>query len=158
MGCGPQHARHECDAGTVSSAPTASHCCWKSWTPAGNGIPCPRRCPPQNCLLAEKLNHEGIDVNKTYQTGKYSFRFSIWAAQETKKKSKNPSCPELAGRLPVAVPSEKQAQTWVAIRPLLTTLPISMANCVNQYGQSQATHLMTSQNIIQKSSQFPVTS
>lgn len=72
-GCGPQCAHRECDAGMALSAPTASHCCWKSRGPAENGILCPRLCPPQNCLLAEKLNQEGVDVNITGTDGKIFF-------------------------------------------------------------------------------------
>lgn len=106
-GCGPQCARRECGVGMVSSAPTVSHCCWKSRRPAENGILCPRLCPPQNCLLAEKLNHEGVDVNK--RGSRWKNIPSRFLSGQLKGKEK--SCPELEGRFPQAVPAEEQAQT-----------------------------------------------
>lgn len=80
-GCGPQFARRVCDAERALSAPTASRCCWKSRRPAENGILSPRLCPPRNCLLAEKLNHQEdtLEQNKAHFE-KYFLRLSIWAA------------------------------------------------------------------------------
>lgn len=81
LGCGPRFARRECDAGMALSAPTASHCWWKSQRPAENGILSPRLCPPRNCLLAEKLNHQGgtFKQNRAHFE-EYFLKLSVWVA------------------------------------------------------------------------------